>query len=177
MAPPPESPGPRDPRDPQDPADRQPARDDDALWRAIVENYGERAVLDDAPGDPTGRSARAPRPSADREPVRPPPAPETPVPPALRDLDGPAPRQPHDEDEHFVPPPPPPVPRATPPRLLAWVGLFGAPVLLLVALVLGVVVPSWAGLLLTVWFVGGFVYLVASMRPGPRDEDDDGAVL
>jgi hypothetical protein len=28
-----------------------------------------------------------------------------------------------------------------------------------------------------VWFVGGFVFLVASMRPGPRDDTDDGAVL
>jgi hypothetical protein len=27
------------------------------------------------------------------------------------------------------------------------------------------------------WFVGGFVFLVASMRPGPRDGHDDGAVL
>ncbi len=69
------------------------------------------------------------------------------------------------------------MPRAEPRRLLAWVGLFGAPALVLLALVLGVVIPSWLGLILMVWFVGGFVFLVASMRPGPRDEDDDGAVV
>jgi hypothetical protein len=28
-----------------------------------------------------------------------------------------------------------------------------------------------------VWFVGGFVYLVASMRPGAGDDYDDGARL
>ena len=28
-----------------------------------------------------------------------------------------------------------------------------------------------------VWFVGGFVYLVASMRSGAGDDYDDGAVL
>ncbi|GAB3666844.1 hypothetical protein GCM10027596_35030 [Nocardioides korecus] len=166
------------------------ARDEDALWRAIVANYGERARLDpDAPGSsattgPTTPVAPRPsrpstRPSARRPGPRDLPdgsdLPE--VPPSLRDLDGPAHREPPEDGEHFVPPPPPPVPVATPPRLLAWIGLFGVPVLVLVALVVGWPVPSWLGLLLTLWFVGGFVFLVASMRPGQRDEDDDGAVL
>lgn len=166
------------------------ARDEDALWRAIVANYGERARLDpDAPGSsattgPTTPVAPRPsrpstRPSARRPGPRDLPdgsdLPE--VPPSLRDLDGPAHHEPPEDGEHFVPPPPPPVPVATPPRLLAWIGLFGVPVLVLVALVIGRPVPSWLGLLLTLWFVGGFVFLVASMRPGQRDEDDDGAVL
>ncbi|MCW2817236.1 MAG: hypothetical protein JWR42_23 [Marmoricola sp.] len=189
-----------------------PARDEDALWRAIVENYGERARLDhDGPGGP-GRSggpggpdagaAGPTSPAAPTRPSRPSTRSSTPrpgasgarppsrglrgehdlpaVPPSLRDLDGPTHREPPegpDDTEHFVPPPPPPVPVAAPPRLLAWIGLFGVPVLVLVALVIGRPVPSWLGLLLTLWFVGGFVFLVASMRPGPRDEDDDGAVL
>ena len=48
---------------------------------------------------------------------------------------------------------------------------------MLVCLVLGVNIPTWAGLILMVWFVGGFVYLVASMRPKAGDDYDDGAVL
>ncbi|MCW2868163.1 MAG: hypothetical protein JWR20_2351 [Marmoricola sp.] len=211
MTTPPEPADPRDPLEPQDPlTDADPgqdhevtdapagpagatpehggaARDEDALWRAIVENYGERARLDpDGPttpaptaGPPSGRTPARPGPPAKRPPARDLTGgvdiPE--VPPSLRDLDGPVHREPPEDGEHFVPPPPPPVPLASPPRLLAWIGLFGVPVLVLVALVAGWPVPSWLGLLLTVWFVGGFVFLVASMRPGPRGEDDDGAVL
>ena len=177
-------------------------RDEDALWRAIVENYGERARLD--PDPPGGTEARGS--SSTGGPAAPlPPRPARPstrpssrrpgagdpraardlsggadlpeVPPSLRDLDGPAHREPPEDGEHFVPPPPPPVPLASPPRLLAWIGLFGVPLLVLVALVIGRPLPSWLGLLLTLWFVGGFVFLVVSMRPGQRDEDDDGAVL
>ena len=39
--------------------------------------------------------------------------------------------------------------------------------MVLVALLVRFPIPSWLGLILMVWFVGGFVYLVASMRPGP----------
>ena len=41
----------------------------------------------------------------------------------------------------------------------------------------GLNLPTWLGLILMVWFVGGFVYLVASMPPGAGDDCDDGAVL
>ena len=51
------------------------------------------------------------------------------------------------------------------------------PMFVLVCLVVGLQLPSWLGLVLMVWFVGGFVYLVASMRPDQRDGYDDGAVL
>ncbi len=51
------------------------------------------------------------------------------------------------------------------------------PTFVLVALVTRLPIASWLGLLLMVWFVGGFVFLVASMRSDPRDENDDGAVL
>ncbi len=90
----------------------------------------------------------------------------------------PEPSPPADPEDHFRPPPPPPLPLPGPPRLLAWLGLFGVPTLVLVLLVAGVDLPTWMGLVLMVWFVGGFVYLVASMRPGSGDDyDDDGAVL
>ncbi len=137
--------------------DEEPAKDglsdEDAIWRSIIDNYGERPTIEE---------------------------PEIEVPPSLRDLEprpdddeppepGEGERDPH---EHYVPPAPPPVPRPEPPRLLAWIGLFGVPILVLIALVAHVALPSWLGLLLMGWFVGGFVYLVASMRPRPEDYDD-----
>src|SRR4051794_38952462 len=36
-----------------------------------------------------------------------------------------------DVEEHYVPPPPPPLPQVEPRRRLAWIGLFGTPVLAL----------------------------------------------
>ena len=74
-----------------------------------------------------------------------------------------------------MPPPPPPLPRPEPRRALAWLGLFGAPVVLLAALVFGVYLPGWLSLILVGGFVGGFVYLVSTMPSGPRDPGDDGA--
>ncbi len=81
------------------------------------------------------------------------------------------------EDDRFVPPPPPPLPRVAPDRLIAWVGVFGAPAVLLTALVLGLHISAWIGYLLVASFVGGFIYLVAQMPRGPRDPFDDGARL
>jgi len=136
---------------------------EDELWAAIVENYGERPQIEELAVE---------------------------VPPSPRDLsrvdDGPddGPENgsdivdedvPTDTDEHFVPPPPPPLPKPPPARLLAWLGLFGVPTFVLIALVAGISLPSWLGLLLMGWFVGGFVFLVASMKPGPGGGSDDGA--
>jgi hypothetical protein len=84
-----------------------------------------------------------------------------------------------DDEGHFVPPPPPPLPTVEPRRKLAWGGLLAGPVIALLAFVLSVHVPDWAVLGLVLGFVGGFVYLVATMRAS-RDEGwpgDDGAVL
>jgi hypothetical protein len=124
--------------------------DEDAAWRDIVAHYGDRPALDEEP-----------------PPERPP------APPADEPRDWVEP----DEEDHFVPPPPAPVPRPTGIRLAAWLGLFGAPALALVLIVLGVTLPSWIGLLLITWFVGGFGYLVATMRKDAGDGWDDGAVL
>jgi hypothetical protein len=140
---------------PDEPADK--LSDEDALWRSIIDNYGERPTIDE---------------------------PEIEAPPSLRDLDAPT-REVGEEpepvaaeaEEHFVPPVPPPLPKPPPARLLAWTGLFGVPAFVLVALVAGLDLAPWMGLILMVWFVGGFVFLVASMRPGPGDDYDDGARL
>jgi hypothetical protein len=84
-----------------------------------------------------------------------------------------------DEDEHFVPPPPPPLPHLDSVAKGAWTALFGGPAYLLVATLLGWVVPGWAALLAVLAFVGGFA--VVALRLGDRPSDDagpdDGAVL
>lgn len=129
---------------------------EDAEWRSIVENFGDRAEL-------------------------PEPEPETPVFAAPAPVDDEPPElaaTPWDEEEHFVPPEPPPLPRPQGARAAAWFGLFGVPTLALIAIVLGVSLPSYVALVLIAWFVGGFGYLVATMSG--RDPDsgwDDGAVL
>jgi hypothetical protein len=130
---------------------------EDEAWRAIVENFGDRADLDPEP---------PPEPPAVREePVTTESGWDDPYP----DADW--------SSDRFVPPPPPPIPRTTPDRMAAWAGLFGAPAILLVCLVLGVDLPPLLAYLLVSAFVGGFLYLVLLMPRGPRDPDDDGAVI
>lgn len=127
-------------------------QDEDDAWRSIVENYGERPAVEPL-AEPT-------------PPVE--PAPDL----AAYSLD-------EDvwDEERFVPPPPPPLPTPPPKRLAAWLGIFGSPLVLLVALVLAIDLPAWLGYGLIAWFVGGFAYLVVHMQRGPRDPGDDGARL
>ncbi len=142
--------------DPKGPSDASSLEEE--MWRSIVDNYGDRPEIAE---------------------------PETAVPPSLGDLDAPPPPpadpEPEparpDPEDRFVPPTPPPLPTPPPARLLAWIGLFGVPTFVLVALVAGLDLAAWVGLILMAWFVGGFVFLVASMRPRPGDEYDDGARL
>jgi hypothetical protein len=62
-----------------------------------------------------------------------------------------------------------------PDRFIAWAGVFGAPAVLVVALLIGVHLPVWLGYLMVAAFVGGFLYLVIRMPRQPRDPGDDGA--
>ncbi len=130
---------------------------DDATWREIVANYGERVLGPDDEARVTEQQTEPePRPT---EPDH------------------------HHElvesgvDERFVPPPPPPLPRVPKDRLAAWLGVFVSPVLLLLATVLRIPVPTVVAWLLVGAFLGGFGYLVSQMPRGPRDPFDDGAVL
>jgi hypothetical protein len=122
---------------------------EDEAWRAIVENYGDRAELD--PDEV------------------PPPVPTPPPLEARVELGA------SDDEDRFVPPEPPPLPTVPRDRMLAWVGLFGSPTVLLVALVLGVHLPTLVAYLLIGGFIGGFLYLVVHMPRGPHDPWDDGA--
>lgn len=145
-------------------------RDDD-VWRSIVENYGERVELDDDPPldllhDELDRSLDTEHPGEIRHDRR-----RTDQPDHERRS------QPPVEEDRFVPPPPPPLPEVARDRMLAWIGLFGSPTILLVTLVLGIAMPPLLGYLLVAGFLGGFGYLVVKMPRGPADPWDDGARL
>ncbi len=161
--------------------------DEDAAWREIVAHYGERPSLDPepSPGAPVDPSADPPPGSLPE-----PPKPVDPGPPdlaererRLNDLFRPSWNDPlnteatWDDEGRFVPPPAPPVSIPDPRRRAAWAGLFGSPLLMLVAVVLGWQLPGWLMLGLTGGFVGGFVYLVATMPNRRSDGGDDGAVV
>ncbi len=129
-------------------------QDGDAAWAEIIANYGDRPVLDPPPEPPS--KAPEPQPEPDPHPEL---AAETWL------------------EERFVPPPPPPLPRLPVDRLLAWCGVFLSPLILLVATVLRLHLPSLLAWTLVLGFLGGFGYLVAQMPRGPRDPFDDGARL
>ena len=126
---------------------------EDEVWRTIVENYGDRVELapDEGPPREWATAAATAAPAEDVAPAY--------------------------AEERFVPPSPPPLPHTTPDRYAGWAGVLGAPVMLVLALLLGVRLPTWLGGLMVVGFVGGFVYLVFQMPRGPRDPGDDGARL
>lgn len=138
-------------------------------WREIVENYGERPVLDDASTsseEPAEATSGTPSTSS-----------STDLPEHLRDDDEVERReQAIAESERFKPPPAPPfpVPR-TWERGLAWAGIFVAPVIALVIGLLSIYVHPLVGWALVGWFVGGFAYLVFVMPKAPRDPWDDGS--
>jgi hypothetical protein len=176
-----------------------PPLDEDAAWRSIVENYGERVELDGPGADPSGPAAEggpqarhpgappAARPSAlDRSYLDAADAAAAPTrrrtdpghDDAREDGSDDAPDDaPDDGGHHFIPPEPPPVPRGTPARRLAWAGLFGPPVVMVLAVLLRWTPPTVVTMALVSAFVGGFVFLVCTMPRDGGDGWDDGAVV
>lgn len=134
----------------------------EAAWREIVENFGDRVELADQPpvedvvvpfGDDVDESF----------------APDT-----YDDV--------YDVDEHdgFIAPRPT-LPRTTPDRFLAWLGLLGAPVVAVLLFIAHVSfhwwIPGWVVVGLALAFLVGFGYLVFAMPREPREPWDDGARL
>jgi len=145
-------------------------RDDDERWRSIVDNYGERARLDDdgsvaPPYVEEPEQLEQPTPFQEHDHV---PEPD----PDMEEREAAS-----EAEDRFVPPPPAPLPRTSPLRLAAWTGVLGAPLAMLVLAVLGLGPPTWLVLAICFAFVTGFVYLISTMGREPRDPWDDGAVV
>ena len=125
---------------------------EDAAWRDIVDNYGDRPLLEPEPTPP------APQPDDQPDDH-----------PELATDDSWL-------EERFVPPPPP-LPRVSGDRLVAWAGVVAGPFVLLFLTILRIHPPTLVTWALVLGFLGGFGYLVAQMPRGPRDPYDDGARL
>jgi hypothetical protein len=84
-----------------------------------------------------------------------------------------------DDGSRFIPEPPPPLPQLPPYKMIAWVGLLGGPLLLVLSAIFSYQLPSWASGLAVVGFVGGFITLVATMGDDNDDpwSPDNGAVV
>ena len=82
-----------------------------------------------------------------------------------------------DQHDRFVPPEPPPITSTDLVSRLAWLGVIGGPVFLLVAALVWRALPTLVVIVALAAFIGGFITLVARL---PRDRDDgpdDGAVV
>lgn len=135
---------------------------DEAAWEQIVAGYSATASEPDGPPQPTVTGEPdEPGQTADLYRAR---APEPH--PLVRD-----------DEDHFVPEPPPPPPDIDLVSRLAWAGVFGGPILLLVATLLTWVPPRAVVLVCVLGFVGGIVTLVLRMKDGPPDDPDNGAVV
>lgn len=158
-----------DATNPDDPPEGGRKVDEDAAWRAIIEHYGDRADVSDLPPDaPVESDQIRAEPEEPRFTV------------FERRWEEPLNTDATWDDEgHFIPPDPPPLPKLEPRRKLAWIGLFGAPAMMLVAVVFGWRYPGWVSFFLFAGFLGGFGYLVGTMprTPGGDGSGDDGAVV
>jgi hypothetical protein len=152
-------------------------RNEDDLWKEIVDNYGDTPEFDAQDLNASSEfdlseldlaDTDAAEPDTEQSLVEPTVLPD-PDPDPLGDI--------WREEERFTPPTPPPLPLPEPPRMLAWIGLFGAPTLMLVALIAGRPFGGFWAAMLALAFVGGLVYLVKTMPDEPRDPDDNGAVV
>jgi len=98
--------------------------------------------------------------------------------PALTIKSNPGPTTPTpDPEDHFVPPPPPPLPRGDRLSRLAWAGVLGVPVFLVVAVALDWRLPSWVMTLAVIALFAGFATLVARLRGHDPHDPDDSAVV
>lgn len=136
------------------------SRDDEQVWADLVESF--HASPDEDPRWPGSEDVSI----------------ENADPALARSADSERPsRPPADPDDHFVPPPPPPLPRGDPVSRLAWAGVLGAPVFLVVAVAFGWRLPSWATTLAVISLVAGFITLVTRLRGQDPHDPDNGAVV
>lgn len=182
---------------PQEEREDRPELDVDSAFAAIVAGWGEPVAegsrswpeAEDVPPRPDRRAGRGERAEGDPADgaasggqdlddedgpvVRPVGGPLLPA------LPGEPTAELEDEPDRFVPPDPGPLPRGDLTTRLAWAGVAGGPVFLLLAALFWRELPQMLLMAAVVAFVGGFVTLVLRM---PRDrsssgDDDDGAVV
>jgi hypothetical protein len=135
------------------------SRDDEQVWADLVEAF--HASPDEDPRWPASEGREL----------------ETDDPALIR-TSGPEPTAPPPEvEDHFVPPPPPPLPRGDWLSRLAWTGVLGVPVFLVVAVAFGWRLPSWVTTLAVIALIAGFATLVARLRGHDPKDPDDGAVV
>ena len=155
------------------------AGDDESVWRDLVAQYRTPAAAEGAAPWPAQEDPDATQAPA-QEWADPVPG-VIPTPPQARVIRSAAqaPLPPAGDDEHYIPPDPPPLPPLDPVTKGAWAALFGGPGYLLLAVLLGWVVPSWAAFCAVGAFVAGFATLVVRMgdRPPGDSGPDDGAVV
>jgi hypothetical protein len=85
--------------------------------------------------------------------------------------------EPDDDRERFVPPEAPPITSTDLVSRLAWLGVLGGPLFLLVAALVSNALPAVVVLLALAAFIGGFVTLVVRLPRDRGDDGDDGAVV
>jgi hypothetical protein len=85
--------------------------------------------------------------------------------------------EPDDAEERFVPPDPPPITSTDLVSRLAWLGVIGGPLFLLIAALVAHELPTLVVLAALTAFIGGFVTLVARLPRDRGDGGDDGAVV
>lgn len=162
-------------------------RDDERTWTELVESF--HASTDDAEptwpdaenvdsgsGDSSDPSATTTRPGFVNDPGD---GDDAGTETAERDTSAAASNEaprPYDDD-HFVPPTPPPIPRTDMITMLAWVGVFGTPVLFAGAYVLGQSLPGLVSMIAVIAFVGGFGVLISRLRGHDPHDPDNGAVV
>jgi hypothetical protein len=171
----------------------RPELDVDAAFAAIVADFAQPLPagvgpwpaaedVDDeaAPPDPGREAPGLPDPARLRPTTRTPRhrLPDGSLDPGDRGNDqGPGPVPGEEDEERFVPPEPPPITSTDLASRLAWLGVLGGPLVLLLAALTWSRLPMVVVLVALSAFVGGFITLVARL---PRDRDDgpdDGAVV
>ncbi|HEX3926334.1 MAG TPA: hypothetical protein VHY31_28940, partial [Streptosporangiaceae bacterium] len=162
--------------------------DSEDLAPAAGAETGDKDYGDPGPARNTGPASHGSAPGADRTRViRPASPPRVPAPASElgTGADPGAQAESRTDDvgdnteEHYIPPPPPPLPHLDSVAKGAWTAVFGGPGYLLLATLLGWVVPGWAALLAVAAFVGGFAVVVLRLGDGRSrgDGPDNGAVL
>jgi hypothetical protein len=170
--------------------DPRPPLDVDTAFAAIVANWSDD-VEDDGGMHPwpaeedleSPRHREGPSPDDDQ------PAAESPrdtgdprvIRPAIPDLPDPFQVPPTragaEPEERFIPPEPPPLPRGDLFGRLAWAGVLGGPLFLLLAAMVWRDAPQILVLGAVAAFIGGFVALVLRLPQHHDDDGDDGAVV